>query len=63
MAMAQGRVITSVISPGKTGPRGLFLSRSRMPYENSSEYRRRVEAGENPYPANAPWRRLAPPFY
>ena len=49
--------------PGKTGPRGLFLSRSRMPYENSSEYRRRVEAGENPYPANAPWRPVfAPPL-
>lgn len=48
--------------PGKTGPRGLFLSRSRMPYENSSEYRRRVESGENPYPAEAPWRRLAPPL-
>ncbi|WP_444985086.1 molybdopterin dinucleotide binding domain-containing protein [Halomonas mongoliensis] len=47
--------------PGKRGPQGVFLSRSRFPYERSSEYRRRVEAGENPYPAKAPWRSFAPP--
>ncbi|MFY0989837.1 molybdopterin dinucleotide binding domain-containing protein [Halomonas sp. C05BenzN] len=47
--------------PGKRGPQGVFLSRSRFPYEKSSEYRRKVEAGENPYPARAPWRSFAPP--
>ncbi|MFG6157597.1 molybdopterin dinucleotide binding domain-containing protein [Halomonas sp. 1390] len=47
--------------PGKRGPQGLFLSRSRFPYEKSSEYRRKVAAGEAPYPARAPWRSLAPP--
>ena len=47
--------------PGKRGPQGVFLSRSRFPYENSSEYRRKVAAGETPYPARAPWRSLAPP--
>jgi tetrathionate reductase subunit A len=47
--------------PGKRGPQGVFLSRSRFPYERSSEYRRKVEAGENPYPAKAPWRSFAPP--
>lgn len=47
--------------PGKRGPQGVFLSRSRFPYEKSSEYQRKVAAGENPYPARAPWRYLAPP--
>ncbi|SDK42359.1 molybdopterin dinucleotide binding domain-containing protein [Billgrantia gudaonensis] len=47
--------------PGKRGPQGIFLSRSRFPYEKSSEYQRKVAAGENPYPARAPWRSLAPP--
>ncbi|MFN2332569.1 MAG: molybdopterin dinucleotide binding domain-containing protein, partial [Halomonas sp.] len=47
--------------PGKRGPKGIFLSRSRFPYEKSSEYQRKVAAGENPYPARAPWRSLAPP--
>ncbi|MBW6390018.1 molybdopterin-dependent oxidoreductase [Billgrantia antri] len=47
--------------PGKRGPKGVFLSRSRFPYEKSSEYQRKVAAGENPYPARAPWRSLAPP--
>ncbi len=47
--------------PGKRGPQGVFLSRSRFPYERSSEYQRKVAAGENPYPAKAPWRSFAPP--
>ncbi|PRY71504.1 molybdopterin-dependent oxidoreductase [Halomonas ventosae] len=47
--------------PGKRGPQGVFLSRSRFPYEKSSEHQRKVAAGENPYPARAPWRSLAPP--
>ncbi|CAM3891450.1 molybdopterin dinucleotide binding domain-containing protein [Vreelandella rituensis] len=47
--------------PGKRGPQGVFLSRSRFPYEKSSEYQRKVAAGKNPYPARAPWRSLAPP--
>jgi len=47
--------------PGKRGPKGIFLSRSRFPYEKSSEYQRKVAAGETPYPARAPWRSLAPP--
>jgi len=47
--------------PGKVGPKGIFLSRSRFPYENSSEYKRKVANGESPYPAEGPWRKLAPP--
>ncbi|MDT0501400.1 MULTISPECIES: molybdopterin dinucleotide binding domain-containing protein [unclassified Halomonas] len=48
--------------PGKRGPKGVFVSRSRFAYENTSEYKRKVAAGENPYPAKAPWRSLAPPI-
>ncbi len=48
--------------PGKVRPRGVFLSRSRFPYEKTSEYKRRLAAGESPYPATAPWRSLAPPI-
>ena len=40
---------------GQAQPTGLALSRNRMAYEKSSEYKRRVAAGENPYPALAPW--------
>ncbi|GLR64496.1 molybdopterin-dependent oxidoreductase [Marinospirillum insulare] len=47
--------------PGKRGPKGVFLSRSRFPYHKSSEYKRKVAAGENPYPSRAPWRPVAPP--
>lgn len=41
--------------PGQAQPKGLSLARNRMAYEKSSEYKRRVAAGENPYPAPAPW--------
>lgn len=40
---------------GQAQPKGLALSRNRLPYEKSSEYKRRVAAGQNPYPAPAPW--------
>ncbi|APX89061.1 tetrathionate reductase subunit A [Brevirhabdus pacifica] len=47
--------------PEMRKPKGIFLSRSKFPYEKSSEFKRRVAAGEDPYPATAPWRSLAPP--
>jgi len=47
--------------PGKRGPKGVFFSRSRFPYQKSSEFKRKVAAGENPYPSRAPWRPIAPP--
>lgn len=47
--------------PGKVGPKGVFLSRSKFPYEKSSEYQLKLASGKSPYPADAPWRRLAPP--
>jgi tetrathionate reductase subunit A len=40
---------------GKIKPRGVALSRNRFPYEKSSEFQRKKEAGESPYPAQAPW--------
>lgn len=40
---------------GRATPGGLGLSRNRMRYEGSSEYRRKKDAGQNPYPARAPW--------
>lgn len=40
---------------GAVKPRGVPLSRNRFPYERTSEFKRRKEAGENPYPARAPW--------
>src|SRR5690625_1935420 len=41
--------------PGQKAPQGLALSRTRMAYENSSEYKNKVAAGESPYPTKAPW--------
>lgn len=40
---------------GQAQPKGLNLSRNNIPYEKSSEFKRKVAAGENPYPAPAPW--------
>lgn len=33
----------------------LALSRTRFPYEKTSEFKRKNEAGQSPYPARAPW--------
>ncbi|WP_027994555.1 tetrathionate reductase subunit A [Simplicispira psychrophila] len=40
---------------GKVKPRGVALSRTRFPYEKSSEFQRKKDAGASPYPAKAPW--------
>lgn len=40
---------------GMVKPEGVQLSRTRFPYEKTSEFKRKKEAGENPYPAKAPW--------
>ncbi|EKO3991576.1 tetrathionate reductase subunit TtrA [Vibrio fluvialis] len=47
---------------GKVAPKGIFLSRSKFPYHKSSEYRRRVAAGESPYPTRAPWYPISAPL-
>ncbi|WP_367068327.1 tetrathionate reductase subunit A [Oryzisolibacter sp. LB2S] len=41
--------------PGSVKPTGVSLSRTRFPYEKTSEFKRKKEAGQNPYPAKAPW--------
>lgn len=41
--------------PGKVKPKGVDIGRGGFPYEKTSEYKRKVAAGENPYPAKAPW--------
>ena len=40
---------------GAVKPRGVALSRTRFPYEKTSEFKRKKDAGQNPYPAKAPW--------
>ena len=41
--------------PGAVKASGVALSRTRFPYEKTSEFKRKKDAGENPYPARAPW--------
>lgn len=41
--------------PGAVKASGVALSRTRFPYEKTSEFKRKKEAGQNPYPAKAPW--------
>lgn len=45
--------------PGMVKARGVGLGRQGFPYEKSSEYARKVAAGENPYPSRAPWYSLS----
>lgn len=45
--------------PGKVKPKGMNLARSKSVYEKSDEYKNKVSAGQNPYPAKAPWYPLA----
>ncbi|DAB33400.1 MAG TPA: tetrathionate reductase subunit TtrA [Sulfurospirillum sp. UBA12182] len=40
---------------GKNKPQGTRIDRARKPYEKSSEYKRKVESGQNPYPAKDNW--------
>ncbi|UJF17353.1 tetrathionate reductase subunit TtrA [Vibrio sp. SS-MA-C1-2] len=46
---------------GMVKPSGVFLSRSKFPYEKTSEFKRKEAAGENPYPAQQPWFPISPP--
>lgn len=42
--------------PGlKAKAQGLHITREGMAYEDSSEYKRKLANGENPYPAQRPW--------
>jgi len=46
--------------PGMAKAKGVGLGRHGFPYEKSSEYKRKVAAGQNPYPSKAPWYPLSP---
>src|SRR3546814_4383029 len=41
--------------PGRAKPTGVPLSRSRFPYEKTSESKRKLEQDGTPYPPAAPW--------
>lgn len=45
---------------GKPKPAGARIDRARMAYEETSEYKRKVEQGINPYPAKDTWYKLSP---
>lgn len=47
---------------GKVAPTGVFLSRSKFPYEKTTEYKNKVAAGESPYPTRAPWYPISAPL-
>jgi len=47
---------------GMVKPKGIFLSRSRFPYQKTSEFKRRKAAGESPFPTKAPWYPFSPPL-
>lgn len=40
---------------GKVKPKGVRISRRGFPYEKTTEFKKKKEAGQNPYPAQAPW--------
>ncbi|UJF17348.1 tetrathionate reductase subunit TtrA [Vibrio sp. SS-MA-C1-2] len=46
----------------KVKPKGIYLSRSRFPYEKTSEYKRKVSAGKSAYPTRAPWYPFSAPL-
>jgi tetrathionate reductase subunit A len=47
--------------PGRKDPKGFPANRCRAAYEKSTAHRRKVEAGQNPYPADMPWFPLTAP--
>tara|TARA_R110001583_G_scaffold166089_1_gene318839 strand:- start:589 stop:3681 length:3093 start_codon:yes stop_codon:yes gene_type:complete len=47
---------------GKVKPQGIFLSRNKFPYHKTSEYKRRIAAGQSPYPTRAPWYPISAPL-
>ncbi|MFQ6371612.1 tetrathionate reductase subunit A [Shewanella sp. YIC-542] len=47
---------------GMVQPKGVFLSRSKFPYEKSTEYKEKKAAGQSPYPAKEPWFPISSPL-
>lgn len=54
-----GEAYNLIAYPNKPKPQGARIDRARMAYEKTSEFKRKVAQGENPYPAKAPWYGLA----
>jgi tetrathionate reductase subunit A len=52
---SKGRYDVMGVPAAKGLAYGVKLSREEAQYEESSEYRRKVAAGANPYPAKRPW--------
>ncbi|MDE2228895.1 MAG: tetrathionate reductase subunit TtrA [Alphaproteobacteria bacterium] len=52
---AKGRYDVMAVPAAKGAAYGVKLSREEVRYEDSSEYKRKVAAGQNPYPAKRPW--------
>ncbi len=48
--------------PGKVKPKGVDAGRGGFAYEKTSEFKRKVAAGKNPYPADAPWHAFTQPM-
>lgn len=46
---------------GQSAPKGFPAIRCRAPYQKSTEFKKKVAAGENPYPSEYPWFPLTPP--
>ena len=54
-AYAKGHYDVMAVPAAKGLAYGVKLSREEARYEDSSEYKRKVAAGQNPYPAKRPW--------
>lgn len=54
-SVADGKKYKLSTIDGKPAVSGARISRTGFAYEKTSEYKRRKEAGENPYPATLPW--------
>lgn len=52
---SKGRYDIMAVPAAKGLAYGVKLSREEARYEDSSEYKRKVAAGQNPYPAKRPW--------
>ncbi|MEZ9509536.1 molybdopterin-dependent oxidoreductase [Vibrio breoganii] len=51
----QGAYDLKAIPGLKSGASGLHITREKMAYEDSSEFKRKLANNENPYPAKRPW--------
>lgn len=60
--VAKGPRYNLLAFPGKVKPGGVDAGRGGFAYEKTSEYKRKVAAGDNPYPARAPWHSFSQPL-